>query len=263
MEGNSIEISFKDQVASIWLNRPEKRNALNPDMLAELAGNFKSLARRSDARVLLIRGRGKVFSAGADLSHMADVSGKSEKDLQEEAALFYDCFDSLYRLPIPVICYAHGAVHGGANGLLAASDFVLGGKKTVFSFSEVRLGLVPATVAPFVLRRMGPVRTRQCMMTGVRIEGNEAYEWGLVDRLVGEEEAEGEIIKLVELLKQNAPDAVRKTKQLLVDIEHRTFSGSLKASTTALIARARLSDEAREGFDAFFSKRLPDWSQKK
>jgi methylglutaconyl-CoA hydratase len=263
MEGSTIEFNVKNQVANLWLNRPQKRNALNADMLSELTGIFGSLNSRDDIRVLVIRGRGKVFSAGADLSLMSDISGKSETRLEEEATLFYDCFEGLYRVPVPVVCYAHGSVMGGANGLIAASDFALSRKDTTFSFSEVRLGLVPATVAPFVLRRMGPFRTRQCLLTGALLDGAAAYSNGLVDQLLGEENAEGEIDKLVDQLKKNAPEAVRKTKGLLVDIENQPFDGSLKALTTALIARARLSDEAREGLDAFFSKRLPDWNQKK
>ena len=263
MEASTIEFTVKDQVADLWLNRPQKRNALNADMLTELTRIFRSLDSHTDIRVLLIRGRGKVFSAGADLSLMADTSGKSETRLQDEAALFYDCFEGLYRVPVPVVCYAHGAVHGGANGLIAASDFVLSNKNTTFSFSEVRLGLVPATVAPYVLRRIGPVRTRQFLLTGAPMDGEKALAGGLVDQLVGEEDAEGEIDNLLDQLKNNAPEAVRNTKKMLVDIEQQSFNGSLKALTTSLIARARLSDEAREGLDAFFSKRLPDWSQKK
>ena len=262
MDLNTIEFSIKDQVAYLWLNRPEKRNALNADMLAELIYLFASLSRQGEARILVLRGRGKVFCAGADLAFMSDISKKTEENLQSEAALFFDCFNSLYRLPIPVICLAHGAVHGGANGLLAASDFVISTEDTRFSFAEVRLGLVPATVAPFVLRRMGIVKTRQCMISGEIMDGTEAFSGGLVDRLVRQEDAEDEIEKLVVLLKQNAPGAVSMTKKLLVDIELREISEEMRELTAKLIANARKSDEAIEGLDAFFSKRIPNWRHK-
>jgi methylglutaconyl-CoA hydratase len=163
-------------------------------------------------------------------------------------------------MPIPVICYAHGAVHGGANGLLSASDFVLCTEDTRFSFSEVRLGLVPATVAPFVIRRMGIVKARQFMISGEVMDGTEAHACGLIDHLVRPEDANEEIEKLIDLLKQNAPEAVSMTKKLLVDIEYKAITGELRELTTDLIARVRISDEAREGMDAFFKKRIPNWS---
>jgi methylglutaconyl-CoA hydratase len=262
MELNTIEFSMLDQVAYLWLNRPDKRNAINAEMLGELISILSSLLKERDARVLVIRGQGTVFCAGADLSFMADVAQKSDDDLMAEASLFYDFFESLYRLPLPVICFAHGAVHGGANGLLATSDFVLSTEDTKFSFSEVRLGLVPATVAPFVLRRMGTVKTRQCMISGEIMDGAEAYSNGLVDHLITHEQADIEIEKLTRLLKKNAPGAVRITKKMLVDIEHKDINRELRKLTTEMIARARRSDEAIEGLDASFSKRIPNWQIK-
>jgi methylglutaconyl-CoA hydratase len=190
---------------------------------------------------------------------MSDTARKSDEELLTEAAMFFDCFDSLSRLPLPVICYAHGAVHGGANGLVAASDFVLCTEDTRFSFSEVRLGLVPATVAPFVLRRMGPTRARQCMISGEVMDGHEACAGGLADRVVRREDAEGKIGELVAMLKQNAPGAVRMTKKMLLEIEHKTIMRETRGLTTEMIARARKSEEAQEGLDAFFSKRIPNW----
>jgi len=262
MDLKTIEFSIKDQVAYLWLNRPEKRNALNAEMLVELISLFESISRQKEARILVLRGRGKVFCAGADLEVMSDIAGKSDEVLKEEAALFFECFESLYRLTIPVICYAHGAVSGGANGLLAASDFALSTEDTRFSFSEVRLGLVPATVAPFVLRRMGSVKTRQCMISGEIMGGNEAYSNGLVDHLVTHEHADIEIERLTGLIKQNAPGAVMMTKKLLIDIEYKDLNGELRTLTTELIARSRKSEEAKEGMLAFFSKRIPYWRNK-
>jgi methylglutaconyl-CoA hydratase len=262
MDLNTIEFSMKEQVAYLWLDRPEKRNALNAEMLGELISILRTISDNGEARILVLRGKGKVFCAGADLEFMSDIAGKSDEDLKEEAALFFDCFESLYRLPIPVICFAHGAVHGGANGLLAASDFVLSTVLTRFSFSEVSLGLVPATVAPFVLRRMGAVRARQCMISGEIMDGNEAYSSGLVDHLLTQEQAEEEIGTLIGLLKQNAPDAVKVTKRLLADLENLPETADLKAKTTDIIARVRRGAEAREGLDAFFTRRIPNWQIK-
>jgi methylglutaconyl-CoA hydratase len=262
MDLNNIEFSMKDQVAYLWLNRPAKRNAMNADMLGELISLLRSLSNEGDARVLVLRGHGKVFCAGADLAFMSDTAQKSEDELKAEASLFFDCFESLFRLPLPVICYAHGAVHGGANGLVAASDFVLSTIDTRFSFSEVSMGLVPATVAPFVLRRMGAVKARQCMISGKIMDGTQAYSSGLVDQLVNHEHADGEIGKLIRLIKQNAPGAVNMTKKLIVDIENQPITGELRALTTDIIASSRRGMEAREGIDAFFNKRIPNWQIK-
>jgi methylglutaconyl-CoA hydratase len=259
MDPSMIEFSIRDRVAHLWLNRPHKRNALNAAMLEELTSLFTSLSGQVKARMLIIRGRGRIFSAGADLAFLSDTGGKTDEELLTEAAMFFDCFDSLYRLPIPVICYAHGAVHGGANGLVAASDFVLCTEDTRFSFSEVRLGLVPATVAPFVLPRMGIVRARQYMISGEIMDGKQACAGGLADRVVRQEDAEGEIGKMVAMLKQNAPGAVMMTKKMLLGLEHRDIDHETRALLTDMIARARKSDEAREGMDAFFSRRIPNW----
>lgn len=259
MDRSTIEFSILDKVASLWLSRPHKRNALNDVMLRELTSLFTSFSDQVQAGMLVIRGRGKVFSAGADLAFMSDTAGKTDEDLLKEAAMFFDCFESLYRLPIPVICFVHGAVHGGANGLVAASDFVLCTEDTRFSFSEVRMGLVPATVAPFVLPRMGIVRARQCMISGEVMDGKEACSAGLADRVIRQEDAEEEIGKLVTQLKQNAPGAVMMTKKMLLGLEHKDINRETRALTTEVIALARKSAEAREGIDAFFSQRIPHW----
>jgi len=263
MDFKTIEFSIKDQVGWLWLNRPEKRNALNAEMLKELRSLFESLSGQTEARALVIRGHGRVFCAGADLVFMSDVTRKSDEELKAEAGLFFDCFESLYRLSVPVICYAQGAVHGGGNGLLAASDFVFSQENARFSFSEVGLGLVPATVAPFVLRRMGTVSARQCMISGKVMNGKEAFDVGLVDQLVLQDEVEKELEKLLELLKQNAPGAVKKTKELFAYMEYKLISRELKDATVGIIADARRGEEAREGLDAFFQKRMPNWVTKK
>jgi methylglutaconyl-CoA hydratase len=259
MEFSTIELSVQERVARLWLNRPAKRNALNADMLNELTACFQSLSRLGEAQILVIQGHGKVFCAGADLAFMSDTSQKTDTDLKAEATLFFDCFESLYRLPVPVLCYVHGAVHGGANGLLAASDFVFADQDTKFSFSEVRMGLVPATIAPFVIRRMGIIRARQYMLSGQLFDAREACEAGLVDHRLKPETGKAEMEEMIGLLRQNAPGAVGMTKKLLHDIEGQAITRELRAMTAEVIAGARRTDEAREGIDAFFSKRQPNW----
>ncbi len=259
MEFNTLDTNILNEVLFCRLNRPDKRNALNREMLNELLKLFESTAKVQGVRVLVLRGSGKVFSAGADLSQMSDVSGKDFEELQKEAGLFYDCFDALYRLPIPTVCYAHGGVHGGANGLLAACDYTLAEKGTVFSFGEVRLGLIPATVAPYIIDRTGLARARRMLLGGHSFTGRDALEWGLIDQLCLAEEADEKIRELTEKILQNAPGAMKETKRLLLQIGNPRDPGELRDFCTGMIASQRLSEEAREGIEAFFSKRKPGW----
>jgi methylglutaconyl-CoA hydratase len=259
MKFRTLKIKTGKEVLNCWLNRPGKRNALNAEMLAELGHLFRLVEGDRKIRVFVLRGSGDVFSAGADLSMMSDVSVKNQVDLEAEAGLFFDCFDGLYRLPVPTVCYAQGGVHGGANGLVATCDFALADPGTQFSFREVSLGLVPATVAPFIVRRTGVMHARRMMMWGQAFGGGEALEAGLVDMLCTPGEAGKKIDELCGQILRNAPDAVSETKNLLLDLEDPATAAELKKFCTGLIARTRLSAEAREGIAAFFDRREPAW----
>jgi len=259
MNFRTLKIEISNKVLSCELARPEKRNALSLEMLGELLSLFNEIGKMQESRLFLLKGSGKVFSAGADLSQMSDVSGKSEKELIREAGIFYDCFNALYSLPIPSICYVHGGVHGGANGLVAACDFTLADPATRFSFGEVKLGLVPATVAPFVVRRTGIVNAKKMMLGGFVFGGDEAVKMGLIDYLCAKSNAREKIREISEQIFQNAPDAVSTTKKLLLAIDESIDKEDLRALCTGIIARSRLSDEASEGIDAFYMKRNPGW----
>ena len=259
MNYQTLKTEIRGQVAYCSLNRPEKRNALNELMLTELMDFFQKLAGEKMARVLVLRATGKVFSAGADLSVMRAVSGKNEKELRKEAELFFDCFDRLYKIPVPVICYASGAVFGGANGLLAASDFVLCDPETRFSFSEVKLGLLPATVAPFVIRRCGLINAKRLMLLAREFDAKEALEVGLTDMLCADEKADDYIHELTAQIMENAPGAVSETKGMLQKLANHQETGNIREFCAGLIATSRQSREAREGIEAFFNKTKPGW----
>lgn len=259
MNFRTLKLNSSNEVLTCQLNRPEKRNALNLEMLGELLALFTEISQKQGIRVLVMAGAGKVFSSGADLSLMLDVAGKTEKELKSEAGLFFDCFNALYRLPIPTVCYVHGGVHGGANGLLAACDYTLADLSTRFSFGEVKLGLVPATVAPFIVRRTGMINARKMMLGGHVFGADEAVDMGLVDYLCTESEAMGEIMKISDRILQNAPGAIASTKKLLHQIDEISGKEDLRILCTSLIAQTRLSDEAKEGIEAFFAKRKPGW----
>lgn len=259
MDFKTLKIHKEGPVLVGRLNRPDKRNALSLELLEELLGLFRAVDASDDFRVFVLRGEGKVFSAGADISMMAGVEGKTQEDLRREAGLFYDCFDALHRLKIPTICYAHGGVHGGANGLLAASDIVLCESECRFSFGEVRLGLIPATVAPFVVRRTGIARARKMMLGGHVFGSGEALEAGLADYLCPPNEADARLAELIDHILCSAPGALQETKRFLLQMTDPADAEGMRDLCVGLIARARMSEEAREGIQAFFSKRDPGW----
>ena len=262
MNFTTLNIEINNEVVFCSLNRPEKRNALNEQLLKDLHTLCISLEDRQDVRGLVLRGSGKVFSSGADLSMMSDISGKTEEELKIEAGLFYDCFDALNRLSIPTICYVHGGVHGGANGLVSACDFALSDPGTIFSFGEVRLGLVPATVAPFVMRRTGIMNARKMMLGASAFSSAEARALGLIDIICTEAESGTTIMELIGQILENSPSAVRETKKMLLNIQYNPDPESLRELCTGLIAQTRLSDDAMEGISAFFEKRDPSWKSK-
>lgn len=254
----TLKIQQKESAILCSLNRPGKRNALSVQMLEELLHFLQEVYTGDRAGVLVLLGNGKTFSAGADLSMMADTDQREKEEIIAEAGLFYDCFDTLYRMPIPSIAYAHGGVHGGANGLLAACDFSICDPATRFSFREVRFGLVPATVAPFVVRRTGITRAKQWMLGACEFDAAQAMQAGLIDMIIDREDSIPRILELSANLGRNAPGAVSATKKLLLDLGDKA-DHDLRKFCTGLIAQARMTDEAREGITAFFEKREPAW----
>lgn len=259
MNFKTLHIEPEKQILHCFLNRPEKRNALNEEMLLELGILFRKVAGSKEFRVLVLRGKGKLFSAGADLTFMSDVQGKDPQALRREAGLFYDCFDALCRLPVPAICYAHGSIHGGANGLVAACDLVVTERNATFSFGEVRLGLVPATVAPFVIRRTGIRGARKMMLTGQAITAGEAFREGLTDIVIMGEEAETCLRDLGAQMLKNAPLATAETKRLLLSLENGMDPAKMRDLCLDTAVRTRTSAEAVQGIAAFFNRERPGW----
>jgi methylglutaconyl-CoA hydratase len=260
MDYKTLKTETTGDVLNCWLNRPEKRNAINTQMLSDLIGLSRYVEISGKIRVFVLRGEGGVFSAGADLAMMSDTAGKTDAELRREAKLFFDCFEAIEKLPVPSICHTHGGVHGGANGLAAACDFSLTDPGTRFSFAEVRLGLVPATVAPFIVARTGMVKAKQMMLGAMVFDGKEAVEIGLADMLCSTAEADDRIENLCITILQNGPEALRKTKSLLSELGQDPDRSSLRKTCIDLIAETRRSDEALEGISAFFNKRKPAWN---
>jgi methylglutaconyl-CoA hydratase len=255
----NIQLEINNQIAWLRLNRPHVRNAFNEQMIAELKQAFGQLDRDQSLRALVIRGNGAVFSAGADLQWMKQTADNTYEQNMQESGYLQELFDSLYHLTLPTITVVHGACIGGANGLAAASDMVLAEQQTQFRFSEVRVGLVPATIVPFVLRRMGEYAAKYYMLTARVFRGEEALRTGLVDATGSEESLDTELDILIKELQQNSPQAMRHTKQLINEITRHTNEEHIKKQTIEAIAGARNSRDGQEGMKAFLEKRKPHW----
>ncbi len=257
----SISVQFAEKQASIWLNRPEKHNALNPLMIAELTEAFTHLAHEPGIRVIVLRGKGKSFCAGADLNYMKEIAGFGEKENHADAMQLATLFETIYSSPKPVIALVHGAVYGGANGLSAACDIVLAEKNTIFAFSEVKLGISPATISPYVIRRCGGAAARELMLTGRRFTAEEAARFLLVNKIVEIGEMEEALQAYVKELLAAAPEALAQCKKLIHDVAGQQHQGpELMEETARLIASQRASAEGQEGIAAFFEKRKPNWN---
>jgi methylglutaconyl-CoA hydratase len=243
----------------LTLNRPEVRNAFNDQMIKELHSVFDSMQDKKNLKALLIKGNGAVFSAGADLNWMKKMKDYSYDENLQDSKELYELFDKLYHLPFPTLTVIHGASIGGANGLLAASDIVLAESQAQFRFSEVKLGLIPATIAPFVIKRIGEYAARYYMLTGKTFGVGDALRIGLIDSVGNNDSIETEIQIILSELNQNSPEAVRKTKKLINQISQYDNSGDIKKQAIETIANARISEEGQEGMEAFLSKRKPQW----
>jgi methylglutaconyl-CoA hydratase len=249
-------------ITDVILNRPEVHNAMNDIMIAELTEAFNSFGEISKSRVVVLRGNGKSFCAGADLNYMKSIAGfgfdENIKDGQKLAALF----KAIYDCPIPTVALVHGAAFGGANGLLAACDIVIAEENTTFAFSEVKLGIAPATIAPFVIKRIGEFGAKELMMTGKRFKAAEAEKWHLINHAVKENLLEKKLQSTINQLLSSAPEAVRETKKLIGEVvDEGNISQKLIDSTVKKIAELRASREGQEGMASFLEKRKPDWAE--
>ena len=254
----TIEITTGN-IMTIRLNRPEVHNAMNAEMIAELTESFREIPKDKSVRLIVLRGNGKSFCAGADLNYMKSIAQfgfeENEKDGKKLAALF----QAIYECPVPTLAVVHGAAYGGANGLLAACDMVVAEENTNFAFSEVKLGIAPATIAPFVIKHIGEFGAKELMMTGKRFKGKEAEKWHLVNHAVVENELEEAVSKLTKQILSSAPEAVKATKVLITKVVAEQSLERTINYTAKLIASLRASDEGQEGMAAFLEKRKAKW----
>lgn len=252
-----IEIEHSQDQTNITLNRPELGNALTESMILELSDTFINVPKNS--KLLTISAKGKHFCAGADLDWMRHAKDLSEAENMASAQNLFNMYLSLYRCPVPVISYVHGAVMGGALGIVACSDIVIAQDNAFFSLSEAKLGLVPATISPFVILKLGYSQFLALSLQARRFTAQEALTYGLVHAChAGEDDSQKAFEKTCEETLSNGPDALKIIKQLARN--YLPFQPENHAQETAqMIAQCRVSEQGQEGLNAFFEKRKPNW----
>jgi len=249
-----ISYTANEFYAEILLNRPEKRNAFNEGMITELLEALSKAEQTSKLKVLVLKGADKVFSAGADLQWMQQVADYSYDQNLRESKTLSELFRRIYHSPLTVIAYVHGAAMGGALGLVSASDIVVADPDTKFRFSEVKLGLVPATIAPYVLKRISLSAARYYMLSAMPFTGENGYEMGLVNTLKPFAEFETHQQDFLEELRENGHEAMQLTKILLNRIAEQAPE-EVQEDTIKVIAAARVSEEGQQRMQHFFKKK--------
>jgi methylglutaconyl-CoA hydratase len=245
-------------VVTLTLDRPDRRNAFDDALIAGLRDTFDRLAGDPATRALIVTGAGAAFSAGADLDWMRRAAGFSAAENLADARRLEGMLAALDRFPRPTIARVNGAAIGGGMGLVAACDIAIASEQAIFAMSEVRLGLLPAVVAPFVRRAIGERACRRLFLTAERIDAAEARRLGLVHETVADEALDSAVEAMLDQVLQGGPEALAAAKALLIDLRHANFDEAADRSARA-IAERRASPEGKEGIAAFLEKRKPAW----
>ncbi|MFL9883589.1 enoyl-CoA hydratase/isomerase family protein [Paraburkholderia agricolaris] len=259
MQYETLNLAFAGQIATVTLNRPDVRNAFNETMIAEVTSAFTALNARDDVRAVVLAANGKAFCAGADLNWMKKMAGYSDAENRADAMLLANMLASIYRCNKPVIARVNGDAYAGGMGLISACDIVVAVEGARFCLSEARLGLIPATIAPYVIRALGEQASRRYFTTAEQFDCATAYRLGLVSEVVGMEQLDTTVQQIAQTLCANGPQAVRACKQLVQDIAGHELNEAMIEDTAARIARTRAGAEGREGVASFLEKRTPSW----
>jgi methylglutaconyl-CoA hydratase len=255
-----LRVEHQGPVLTLTLDRPEIGNALDDALIADLQRGLAQAAGQTAVRVVVVTGAGRMFSAGADLRWMQRMQEAGADVNLEDARRTQALFAAVAELPRPVIARVNGPARGGGVGLLAAADVVVAAAEAHFAFTEVRLGLIPAMIAPFVVARIGPTRARRLFSTAETFGAAEALAWGLVDRVVPLAELDQAVAAVVGDLVRGGPLALAEVKALIRDLAA-ARPEAIPALTAERIARLRAGEEGQEGMAAFLAKRAPRWAR--
>ena len=253
--------STPDGMVFITINRPAKKNAFDAATIAALREAFETLHGADHVRAVFIRGAGGAFSAGADLNWMRDAADWSESDNRDDAMGLAHMLKALYDIPALTVALVEGAAMGGGAGIVAACDMAVAVEGSRFAFSEVKLGLIPATIAPYVVEAVGARRARQLFLSANIFDADYAAHAGLIDMVLPEGSIDEFVSMLTDSIGANAPNAMGEAKRLVNDIAGHKIDHALMEDTARRIARARVSVEGQEGVGAFLEKRKPKWAE--
>ncbi|GAB3472525.1 enoyl-CoA hydratase/isomerase family protein [Polaromonas eurypsychrophila] len=254
-----LELSFGNGVSTVTLNRPEVRNAFNDEVIAELTAVFIELGKREEVRCIVLAANGTSFCAGADLNWMKRMADYTRDENVADAGALAEMLRVVYVCPKPTIAKVQGDVYAGGTGLVAACDIAVSVDTAGYCLSEVRLGLIPATISPYVIRAMGARAAHRYFLTAERFDAAEALRIGFVHEVVAAAELDAKVAELAKALVNAGPEAVKLCKRLVQDVAQQEISSSLIQMTVDGIADIRVSAEGREGVQSFLQKRKPIW----
>jgi methylglutaconyl-CoA hydratase len=259
MEYQTLTIAVAAKVATVTLNRPDVRNAFNEHTINEIALAFDALGRDEAVRAIVLAANGPAFCAGADLNWMKKMAGYSHDENQADAMQLAQMLRTIYLCPKPVVAKVQGDCYAGGMGLVAACDIAVSVPEANFCLSEVKLGLIPATISPYVIKAMGENAARRYFLTAERFSAQEAHRIGFVHELAPAADLDAKVAELVKALVGNSPDAVKEAKVLVREVVNLPVSDALLADTALRIAHIRASEQGREGVQSFLEKRKPNW----
>lgn len=259
MQYETLTVAIAAKVATVTLNRPDVRNAFNEFTIAELALAFNELGRNDDVRAIVLAANGPAFCAGADLNWMKKMAGYSHSENAEDAEKLADMLRTIYLCPKPVVAKVQGDCYAGGMGLVAACDIAVASSGVCFCLSEVKLGLIPATISPYVIKSMGENAARRYFLTAEKFTAQEAHRIGFVHDVVAADALDAHVDNIVKALVTSSPNAVREAKVLVREITGKTVDSALVVDTAERIANIRSSEEGREGVASFLEKRKPSW----
>jgi methylglutaconyl-CoA hydratase len=259
MTYDTLLMTVADKVATVTLNRPDLRNAFNEGAIAELARVFDELGRHDTVRAIVLAANGPSFCAGADLNWMKKMAGYSHDENEADAMRLAEMLRTIYLCPKPVVARVQGDCYAGGMGLVAACDIVVASETAGFCLSEVKLGLIPATISPYVIKAMGEQAARRYFLTAERFDAAEAQRIGVAHAVVAPEALDATVAGIVKALVNNSPHAVRQAKTLVREIVGQPVDDALLLDTAGRIAAIRASTEGREGVASFLEKRKPTW----
>jgi methylglutaconyl-CoA hydratase len=254
-----LDLRFEAGVATVTLNRPEVRNAFNDEVIAELTGTFVELSRRDEVRCVVLAANGTAFCAGADLNWMKRMAGYTRDQNLEDARALAQMLRVIYACPKPTIAKVQGDAYAGGTGLVAVCDIAVSADTAQYCLSEVKLGLIPATISPYVIRAMGARAAHRYFLTAERFDAAEALRIGFVHEVAKADQLDAKVAEIAQALVQAGPAAVKACKALVHDVAGHDISALLIERTVQGIADIRVSEEGREGIQSFLGKRKPSW----